>query len=239
MTTAVLEVRSLTAGYGEVAALRDISFSVEPGQISAVLGANGAGKTTLLKSLSGVIVPSAGTIDYLGESILGLAPEKLVRRGLVHVPEGRGIINELTVDENLKLSTLWRRDREEVKRDVGDVYERFEPLSRRRDQLGYQLSGGERQILAVARALLCRPKLLLLDEPSLGLAPLVVKQIMTLVRELVDQGGLSVLLVEQNARSALSVADHAVVLGVGEVVSDGPPAGISDDPAFRATYLGI
>lgn len=236
---AALELQGVTASYGEVVALRNVSFRAEPGRITTVLGANGAGKTTLLKTISGVVRPNPGTVLLHGEPIVGHAPQHLVRKGLVHVPEGRGVIDELTVDENLRLSTLWRRDRAEARQDIREIYERFEALDRRRRQPGASLSGGERQILAIARALLCHPRVLLLDEPSLGLAPLMAQQIMALVRDLVDEGGLSVLLVEQNARSALSIADEAVVLSIGSVVRTGRSDEVLGDPDFRKTYLGI
>ena len=187
------------------------------GRIVAVLGANGAGKTTLLRALSGLIPATAGTVRFDGQDLRGVRVERMVRRGIAHVPEGRGVITELTVDENLRLGGLWRKPRPAL----DEIYDLFPPLAARRDQPGHQLSGGERQMLAIGRALAAGPRLLLLDEPSLGLAPRVTAQIMTLLRDLRDRTGLAVLLVEQNVRGALSVADEALVLALGRVVARG------------------
>jgi len=235
----LLEVRGLVAGYGGAPVLQDIDLTVARGTIAAVVGANGAGKTTLLRALSGMLRPAAGRIALAGEDLRGVPVEQLVRRGMGHVPEGRGVVGELTVDENLRLGGLWRRDRPDAARALDEVYQLFEPLARRRRHHGHQLSGGERQMLALGRALVARPSLLLLDEPSLGLAPRVVAQTMALLRRLRDDTGLTVLLVEQNVRSALSVADQGVVMSLGRVVSTAPAARLRDDADLRHAYLGF
>ncbi|MEW2383534.1 ABC transporter ATP-binding protein [Micromonospora sp. NPDC047707] len=237
--TDLLAVRGLVAGYGAAPVLHAVDLRVPAGAIVAVVGANGAGKTTLLRALSGMLRPTAGRILLDGEDLRGTTVEQLVRRGLAHVPEGRGVIGELTVEENLRLGGLWRRDRADAARAHDEVYQLFEPLARRRRHLGHQLSGGERQMLALGRALVGRPRLLLLDEPSLGLAPRVVAQTMTLLRQLRDRTGLAVLLVEQNVRSALGVADHGVVMSLGRVVTTAPAARLRDDADLRHAYLGF
>jgi branched-chain amino acid transport system ATP-binding protein len=229
----LLEVQGLTAGYGPAPVLAEVDLTIAPATICAVLGANGAGKTTLVRVLSGLVRPVAGQVVYDGRNLAGVAVEERVRLGLAHVPEGRGVVEQLTVAENLRLAVLWRRDRH-VRRDLTEVYELFPPLARRRDHLGHQLSGGERQMLALGRALVAQPRLLLLDEPSLGLAPRVTAEIMALLARLRDQQGLTVLLVEQNVRSALSVADRSVVMALGRTTT----ADVSDD-ALRHAYLGF
>jgi len=235
----LLEVEALSCGYGPIGVLRDVTLTVERSSIVAVLGANGAGKTTLLRTLSGLLRPTSGRVVFDGTDLRGVAVEQVVRRGLAHVPEGRGVVAELTVEENLRLGGLWRRDQQDAKKALAEVYELFEPLARRRRSVGHQLSGGERQMLALGRALVARPSLLLLDEPSLGLAPRVTAQIMALLAQLREQTGLTVLLVEQNVRSALSVADHGVVLSVGEVAMSAPAARLRDDDDLRHAYLGF
>jgi branched-chain amino acid transport system ATP-binding protein len=245
--TALLEVEGLTAGYHGVPVLHGVDLRVPAGTICAVLGANGAGKTTLLRTLSGLVRPSAGRIAYDGAPLHGEPTERLVARGIGHVPEGRGVVEELSVEENLMLGGAWRLDwsgllgpgRAALKRDLAEVYELFPPLRARRRQPGHQLSGGERQMLALGRALVGRPRLLLLDEPSLGLAPRVVGQTMGLLRRLRDETGLTVLLVEQNVRSALSIADQGVVMSLGRVVAADDPARLAADAALRHAYLGF
>ena len=239
MSATLLEVRGLTAGYGAAPVLRDVALTVPAGSITAVLGANGAGKTTLLRTISGLVKPTAGTVRYDGEDLRGARVEMLVRRGLAHVPEGRGVVAELTVEENLRLGALWRRDKADGRRALAEVYDLFEPLARRKRYPGHQLSGGERQMLALGRALVGRPRLLLLDEPSLGLAPRVTAQIMALLRDLRDRTGLTVLLVEQNVRSALSVADQGVVMSLGRVVVSTDAASLRGDVGLRHAYLGF
>jgi branched-chain amino acid transport system ATP-binding protein len=233
----MLRVDDLEAGYGPIRALDGVSFEVERASITAVLGANGAGKTTLLRTLSGLVRARAGRIRLDGRAIGGLPVERIVRLGMAHVPEGRGVIEELDVEENLRLGGLWRgsggRD------GLADVYELFPRLRERRGQAASTLSGGERQMLAIGRALMSRPRVLLLDEPSLGLAPIVAAQIMALVRDLRERTRLTVLLVEQNAKAALSIADRGIVLRLGRVVADDEPAALAADPGLRDAYLGL
>lgn len=240
--SALLEVGDLTAGYGRVTVLHDINLSLEPAKITAVIGANGAGKSTLLRALSGLLTPSKGTIRLGSTDLRAVPVDRLVTHGVAHVPEGRGVIQELTVEDNLRLGGLWRRGPaavRETRKAIDDVYDMFQPLARRRRHLGHQLSGGERQMLALGRALVARPSLLLLDEPSLGLAPLVAAQIMALLRTLRDTTGLAVLLVEQNVHSALAIADDGVVLALGKVVASGPAAQLQADENLRHAYLGF
>jgi len=237
--TMLLQAEGITAGYGAAPVLHGVDLAVPAGSITAVLGANGAGKTTLLRTLSGLLRPARGRVVLDGLDLRGVRVEEMVRRGVAHVPEGRGVVTELTVDENLRLGGLWRKDRADAKRALGEVYELFEPLARRRRFPGHQLSGGERQLLAIGRALVGRPRLLLLDEPSLGLAPRVTGQIMALLRTLRDQTGLTVLLVEQNVRSALSIADSGVVMALGRVVTRADAATLRDDEDMRHLYLGF
>ena len=237
MTGPLLEVRGLTAGYGGAPVLHGIDLTVDAGTITAVLGANGAGKTTLLRTLSGLIRRSAGDIRYGGEDISGAPVESLVRRGIAHVPEGGGVIAELTVEGNLRLGTLWRGARDRGSLD--EVYALFPALAERRRYAGHQLSGGERQMLGLGRALAARPRLLLLDEPSLGLAPRVVAQLMALLRDLRDTTGVAALLVEQNVRSALSIAERGVVMALGRVVASGAAGAMRDDHNLRHAYLGF
>ncbi|HZV53211.1 MAG TPA: ABC transporter ATP-binding protein [Candidatus Dormibacteraeota bacterium] len=235
----MLEVSGLSVAYGPVQALRDVSFRVERGSIMAVLGANGAGKTTLLRAITGLTRPASGSVRLAGEELTRLPVEDVVRRGVAHVPEGRGIIEELTVEENLRLGALWRRDRADRRRALAEVYDLFPALASRRRRPAATLSGGERQMLAIGRALMARPRVLLLDEPSLGLAPLITAQLMALLRDLTRAGTLTVVLVEQNARSALSIADRAVVLNLGQVVVAEAAAVVAADSALRHHYLGF
>ena len=237
--SALLTADGLTAGYGAAPVLQDVSLSLEPGRILAVLGANGAGKTTLLRTLSGLIRPTGGRVLFDGADLRETRVEQMVRRGIAHVPEGRGVVTELTVDENLRLGGLWRTDKVDARRALNEVYELFEPLARRRKQPGHQLSGGERQLLALGRALVGRPRLLLLDEPSLGLAPRMTAQIMKLLRTLRDSTGLTVLLVEQNVRGALSIADQAVVMSLGRIVARDSAERLRADDQLRHAYLGF
>jgi len=235
----MLVVDDVVTTYGAVRALDGVSLTVEQGTITAVLGANGAGKTTLLRTVNGLIRPRRGKVMYDEHDLCRTSVEKVVQLGVAHVPEGRGVITELTVDENLRLGGLWRRNRRELQETVDQMYALFPPLAERRNKPADTLSGGERQMLAIARALMSRPRLLLLDEPSLGLAPRITAQIMATLRRLRDEQQLTVVLVEQNARSALSVADNAVVLNLGRIVASGPAGDLAADEKLRHAYLGF
>jgi len=235
----VLAVEQLVTSYGAIRALDGASLEVPERTITAVLGANGAGKTSLLRSISGLVRPRSGVIRLAGENLGGLAVEDIVRRGVSQVPEGRGVIAELTVEENLRLGGLWRGDRSDSDSLMSEMYGLFPPLEPRRRRLASTLSGGERQMLAIGRALMARPKVLLLDEPSLGLAPRVTAQIMAQISQLRDESGLTVLLVEQNARAALSIADHGVVLNLGRVVAADDARKLASDEGLRHAYLGF
>lgn len=236
----MLKVENLITRFGHVVALDTVSISAAESKITTVIGANGAGKSTLLRTISGLERPASGTITWQGESIVGLRPEEIVRRGIAHVPEGHAVISELSVEENIEMGALFRRRKHkgDVTAAIDEVYSLFPRLLERRTQLAGTLSGGERQMLAISRALVSRPKLLLLDEPSLGLAPLIVEQIIDTINTLCRSTGLTVLLVEQNANTALSVADHGVLLALGKVVADRPAAELKADSALRAAYLG-
>jgi branched-chain amino acid transport system ATP-binding protein len=232
----MLAVEGLVTEYGPVRAVDRVSLSVPEGSVTAVLGANGAGKTSLLRTITGLVPAREGRITLAGADITRKPVEEIVRLGVAHVPEGRGVIAELTVDENLRLGGLWR-GRDAV--PLEEIYEMFPRLEERRSQPSSRLSGGERQMLSIGRALVGRPRALLLDEPSLGLAPLLVAQIMGMVRKLADTLGLAVLLVEQNARSALSVANRGVVLNLGRVVAEDDAHRLAADEALRHAYLGF
>jgi branched-chain amino acid transport system ATP-binding protein len=235
----VLEIKDLSVSYGAVRALRSVSFEAQPGSITAVLGANGAGKTTLLRTISGLVRPRTGSVHFNGEELLGRRVETIARQGVAHVPEGRGIIEELTVEENLRLATLWCLKRRERQTAIEEILELFPRLMGFRHRHASTLSGGERQMLVLGRALISRPRLLLLDEPSLGLAPLVTAQLMGLLRDHATGTDVTVVLVEQNARSALSVSQHAVVLNLGEVVVSSSAAEVAADEGLRHHYLGF
>jgi branched-chain amino acid transport system ATP-binding protein len=235
----VLEVKDLSVAYGAINALRSVSFTAERGQITAVLGANGAGKTTLLRTISGLTKPKDGSVRFIGQELLGNSVEAIARRGIAHVPEGRGVIEELTVEENLRVATLWCLRPRERQSAIEATFELFPRLSGLRHRHAASLSGGERQMLALGRALITRPQLLLLDEPSLGLAPLITAQLMTLLREQTGVRDMAVVLVEQNARSALSIAGRAVVLNLGEVVANDVASQVAGDSELRRHYLGF
>jgi branched-chain amino acid transport system ATP-binding protein len=238
--SASLEVEGLVAGYGGVTVLDGVTVTADAAGITAVLGANGAGKTTLLRAVSGMIRPRRGRVLLADHNVAGQSPEQIVRAGIAHVPEGQGVIPELTVEENLRIGMMsWRGNRSARAVSMEEEYERFKPLADRRRKLASTLSGGERQMLVIARALLARPRVLLLDEPSLGLAPRVMAQVMDLVVRLSRERGLTIVLVEQNARSALAIADHGVVLNLGRVVASADAATLAADVALRHHYLGF
>ena len=237
--SAVLEARDLCAYYGPTQVLFALGLAVEDGGITTLLGANGAGKTTLLTTISGFVRPRQGRITLDGADLTRRRPEEIARAGLAHVPEGQGVITELTVEENLRLGALWRHGRSDRASALADTYRRFPMLAAARGRSASTLSGGERQILVIARALMARPRVLLLDEPSLGLAPKIVTQVMGLIRRLRDDTGLTVLLVEQNARSALGIADRGVVLNLGKVVAAEDAAVLAADVGLRQHYLGF
>jgi branched-chain amino acid transport system ATP-binding protein len=238
--SAGLTVEGLVAGYGGVTALDGVTVTAAAAGITAVLGANGAGKTTLLRAVSGMIRPRRGRVLLADHNVAGQSPEQIVRAGIAHVPEGQGVIPELTVEENLRIGMMsWRGKQSARAAAMEEEYERFKPLAERRRKLASTLSGGERQMLVIARALLARPRVLLLDEPSLGLAPRVMAQVMDLVVRLSREYGLTIVLVEQNARVALAIADHGVVLNLGRVVASADAATLAADVALRHHYLGF
>lgn len=237
MSGHILEVKDLQVHYGAIHALRGISIEVPAGQVVALIGANGAGKTTTLRAVSKMLRPSAGSVSLLGEDVTRLASHELVARGMAHAPEGRGIFLNLTVRENLDLGAYLRTDRAGVEEDLEKAFKLFPILAERRQQLSGTLSGGEQQMLAVARALMSRPKLLLLDEPSLGLAPQVVEKIFAVLRE-VNAAGVALLLVEQNAHKALQLAHRAYVLETGGIVMQGTGKELLASPEVRKAYLG-
>jgi branched-chain amino acid transport system ATP-binding protein len=232
----ILDIIDLEVQYGGVRALRGVSLFIEEGEIVTLIGANGAGKTTLLRAVSGLVPPSAGVIRYRGQALLKVPAHELARRGLVHVPEGRIIFGDLTVQENLDLAGWWRKDRPGRIDDLDRVFAMFPRLAERRTQLGATLSGGEQQMLAIARAIVARPKLMLMDEPSMGLAPLLVRNIFMTIRE-INRSGTSILLVEQNANMALSIANRAYVLQTGDIVLAGTAHEMRKNPEVQDAYL--
>ncbi len=233
----MLEVRGLETYYGNIPALREISIDVPGGSVVAIIGANGAGKTTLMKTIAGVLRPRCGTVSFLGEEITGLPSHKIVRRGVALVPEGRAILSRMTVRENLEMGAFTQRDAKKALLDMDRVMERFPLLKARAGQLGGSLSGGEQQMLAIARALMSAPTLLLLDEPTLGLAPLVVADIFAIIRE-INATGTTILLVEQNVKQALKVSGYAYVLETGKIALSGPSKELLQEPRIKASYLG-
>jgi branched-chain amino acid transport system ATP-binding protein len=235
-STALLQVSDLHAGYGPVRVLHGLTFAVGTGEIVVVLGANGAGKTTTIRALCGMI-SARGKVVLDGTPILGRKPEEIVRLGVAHVPQGRGTITSLTVEENLRLGAYVRRD-DEIASDIDKWYETFPRLRERRGQAAGSMSGGEQQMLAIARALMCRPKLLLLDEPSLGLAPLVIRDVFDRLREINADTGTAMLIVEQNANLALDIASQAYVLETGTIAASGAAEDLRNDEAVRKAYLG-
>jgi branched-chain amino acid transport system ATP-binding protein len=236
--TALLEIENLNASYGETHVLHGVSLKVEEGGITALLGANGAGKTTLLRSICNMMVRVTGHVRFRGQPINGKSTEAIARLGIAHVPDGRGTFSHLTVEENLRLGAYTRRDRDGVTQDFARVYEYFPRLQERHKQQAGTLSGGEQQMLAIGRALMMRPKLLLLDEPSFGLAPLIVREIFRILATINESEGMSMLLVEQNANLALEAADQAYLLETGSIVMSGEAATIASNETVRRVYLG-
>ncbi|MDE2364342.1 MAG: ABC transporter ATP-binding protein [Hyphomicrobiales bacterium] len=235
----ILRLANVEAAYGPITAIRGISLDVPRGKIVAVLGANGAGKTTILKTASGVLDPVMGVVELEGRKIQGMAPDRIVGFGMSHVPEGREVFPFLSVRDNLRMGAYLRTDRAGVAADLDKVYDYFPVLRERRDQPAGLLSGGQQQMLAISRALMSRPKLLLLDEPSLGLSPLLVKEIFTIVRRLNREEGVSILLVEQNAKVALETADYGYVLEVGRIVMHDSSDALMQSNEIRESYLGV
>jgi branched-chain amino acid transport system ATP-binding protein len=235
--SALLELTNVDVHYGAIHALRGVSFRVEEGTIVTLIGANGAGKSSTLRAVSGMLKPTAGSISYSGADIAGQKPHKLVARGLCHAPEGRGIFPNLTVRENLLLGAFLRRDKPEIEADMEKGFELFPVLRERADQSAGTLSGGEQQMLAIARALMARPRLLLLDEPSLGLAPQITETIFRIIVD-INRAGVTILLVEQNAHLALGIAHQGYVLETGTVVQSGTGQELLHSPEIRKAYLG-
>ncbi len=234
----MLEVRDLCVSYGGIKALKGYTFSVEEGQICTLIGANGAGKSTALRAISGLVPVKSGTITFMGQDITGMDTQKVVEKGVVMVPEGRRVFDNLTVLENLRIGAYLRNDKAGISRDIEYVYSLFPRLQERHWQPAGTLSGGEQQMLAVGRALMARPKLLMMDEPSLGLAPLVVKGIFEIITRLSHEDGTTILLIEQNASAALKAADYGYVVETGEVKFEGTGAQLLDDPRVQEAYLG-
>jgi branched-chain amino acid transport system ATP-binding protein len=234
--SSLLEAHQLTGGYGPVEVLRGLDFFVDEGEVVVILGANGAGKTTTLRAVSGMI-SAKGDVTFAGTSLIGRKPEEVLRLGVAHVPQGRGTIADLTVDENLRVGAYTRRDGD-VRADIDRGYETFPRLQERCDQQAGSMSGGEQQMLAIARALMCRPRLLLLDEPSLGLAPLVTRELFAKLTEIRNEMGMTVLVVEQNANLALAIADRGYVLEAGLIATSGSADELQRDESVRKAYLG-
>ncbi len=233
----MLTITDLNVHYGVIHALKNVNLSVEPGQIVALIGANGAGKTTLLRTISGLIKATSGSVNYLGNEALKISPQLLPAKGLVQVPEGRRIFAGLTVYENLLMGAYLRKDKANFPQDLKAIYERFPILEQRKNQDASTLSGGEQQMLAISRALMAKPKLLLLDEPSMGLAPLLVKEIFNIIQE-INAEGTTILVVEQNAYQALKIADKAYVLENGSIVLSGTGEELLNSPEVQKVYLG-
>ncbi|MBM7609424.1 branched-chain amino acid transport system ATP-binding protein [Lysinibacillus composti] len=233
----MLKVNNIDVFYGNIHALKDVSLEVNEGEIVTLIGANGAGKSTLLKTLSGLLKPKNGDILYLTQSIAGKQAQSIVKSGISHVPEGRRVFANMSVEENLELGAYLRNDRDGIKKDIEYIYELFPRLDERKKQLSGTLSGGEQQMLAMGRALMAKPKLLLMDEPSMGLAPLVVKKIFEIIKT-VNEQGTTVLLVEQNANMALSIANRAYVLETGKIVLSGTAKELQESEQVKAAYLG-
>jgi branched-chain amino acid transport system ATP-binding protein len=233
-----LEVQQLSTGYGAIRALEEVSLEVREGEVVALVGPNGAGKSTLLRTISGLLKPWAGRVVFDGLSLTGRTPAWIVRRGIIHVPEGRAILKRMSVTENLEMGAYARADRKSIAGEIERIFERFPPLADRRNQAGGTLSGGEQQMLAVGRALLARPRVLMMDEPSLGLAPVIVTELFKLIAQL-KSDGMTILLVEQNARQALRVADRGYVIETGHIQLEGAAETLLASRRLQETYLGV
>ncbi|KGR77505.1 ABC transporter ATP-binding protein [Ureibacillus manganicus] len=232
----MLKLTNVETFYGQIQALKGIDLEVHEGKIITLLGANGAGKSTTMKTIAGLLKPKNGSIEFMGENITGLRPDQLLRKGISLVPEGRAILSSMTVLENLEMGAYQRKDKE-VKEDIEDVMKRFPILKERQTQMAGTLSGGQQQMLAIARALLSKPKLILLDEPSMGLAPLIVADIFKIIKE-IKEAGTTVLLVEQNAKQALKIADYGYVMETGKIIIEGSADSLLEDPRVVEAYLG-
>lgn len=232
----MLNVNGIQVFYGNIHAIKDVSFYVDEGEIVTLIGANGAGKSTILKTVSGLIRPVTGTIEFLNQSIINMAPHKIVKKGLIHCPEGRRLFLQMSVEENLEMGAYAREDTD-IEEEIADVYQRFPRLKERRKQLAGSLSGGEQQMLAIGRAMMAKPSLLMLDEPSMGLAPILVEQIFEMIGGL-NKAGTTILLVEQNAQMALSIADRGYVLETGTIVTTGKCTDLLNDERVKKAYLG-
>lgn len=232
----MLSINNLVVGYGKIAALHDMSIELEPGALTTLIGANGAGKTTLLKTISGLMRPTSGTITYNGKNIAGMEPYEIIAMGIAHCPEGRRVLPRQTVYENLKMGAYVRKDKE-VEKDIEYYFKKFPRLEERKDQLSGFMSGGEQQMLAICRALMARPKILLLDEPSMGLSPVLVKDVFKIIKDIHSEG-VTILLVEQNAKMALSIADKGYVLEVGKIVAEDTAQNLMHSKTIQDSYLG-
>lgn len=235
----MLKLNNVQAGYGNIQAIQNISLEINKGEIITLIGANGAGKSTTLMTISGVVGCRAGSIEFKGEEIHKKSPEEIVKKGLCQVPEGRHIFPALTVQENLDLGAFLRNDKEQIKRDLDYVYSLFPILAKRKNQDGGTLSGGEQQMLAMSRALMSKPELLLLDEPSMGLAPLIIKQIFEIIQQINKEHGTTIFLVEQNANQALHIADRAYVIETGEITMSGNASDLLANDDIKKAYLGM
>ncbi|MGO1252774.1 ABC transporter ATP-binding protein [Alcaligenes aquatilis] len=233
----MLDIRGLDVAYGGIRAVRGLDLRVGKGELVCLIGANGAGKSTTLRAITGLVPTAAGQIEHQGESIIGLPSHQLVRRGVVMVPEGRGIFPQLTIEENLAMGAYTRKDHQEVRQDIERIYTLFPRLAERKKQSAGTLSGGEQQMVAMGRAMISRPSLLLLDEPSMGLAPIMVERIFELIQTIAKEG-VTILLIEQNARLALELGDRGYVMESGQIILEGPAAQLLHDPKVRAAYLG-
>lgn len=234
---AMLEVKDIEVHYGVIKAIKGVSFSVNEGEVISLIGANGAGKTTILNAITGIVPISSGSIEFEGKEISKIPAHKIVYMGMSHVPEGRRVFSQLSVLENLKLGAYSRKDPAEIEESLANVYKRFPRLEDRKKQLAGTLSGGEQQMLAMGRALMAKPKIVLMDEPSMGLSPILVSEIFDIIKE-ISNAGTTVLLVEQNAKKALSIADRAYVLETGNIVKSGPASELLNDESVKKAYLG-